>query len=329
MKYVNFINKLLKPRITEKAVVLDLFAGCGGLSSGFEAAGFKTIGFEMNPDAAKTYNINLKGECFVEKLHLGFKYPKAQIVIGGPPCQPFSVGGNQDGANDIRNGFPIFIDAIKKVKPRVFLFENVRGLLYTNKWYFEIVVQELIDLGYKIDFQLLNAVNYGVPQNRERLFLVGHNSEFNFPDKEKAKTTVGDAIRDLMKEAPEGSKFLTPAQDVYIANYERASQCVNPRDLYEDRPSRTLTCRNLAAATGDMHRVKLPDGRRRRLLLREAARLQSFPDWFQFAGAETSRYYQIGNAVPPLMAYKIALSVKECYYKRRKPNKAKSLVLNN
>jgi len=329
MIYVKSINRILKPRITHKAVVLDLFAGCGGLSLGFEAAGFKTIGFEMNPDAAQTYRTNLIGECFTEKLDLNYKYPRADIVIGGPPCQPFSVGGNQHGIEDPRNGFPIFIDAIRKVKPKIFLFENVRGLLYANKWYFEIVIEEFKDLGYHIEFELLNAVNYGVPQNRERLFLIGHNSAFTFPKKNKKKLTVSDAISDMMSVAPKESKFLTDSQNTYIANYERASKCINPRDLYLDRPARTLTCRNLSAATGDMQRVKLPDGRRRRLLIREAARLQSFPDNFLFTGTETSQYYQIGNAVPPLMAYKMAIAVKECYAKKRIPNNQLSLVLNN
>ncbi|MCG2612769.1 DNA cytosine methyltransferase [Terrimonas sp. NA20] len=312
MNYISLINKTLQPAITEKATVLDLFAGCGGLSLGFEAAGFKTTGFEMNPDAAETYRKNLKGDCYTEKLDLNFEYPKATVVIGGPPCQPFSVGGNQKGIEDTRNGFPIFIDAIRKVKPAVFLFENVRGLLYANKWYFEILLEQLKDLGYLVDHKLVNAVQYGVPQNRERLVVVGHHSTFTFPEASTKKVTVGDAISDWMTKAPLGSKFLTPAQDLYIANYEKASSCVNPRDLYPDRPSRTLTCRNLAGATGDMHRVKLPDGRRRRLLVREAARLQSFPDNFQFCGAETSQYYQIGNAVPPLLAFKLATAVKEC-----------------
>jgi DNA (cytosine-5)-methyltransferase 1 len=314
------------PKITEKALVLDLFAGCGGLSLGFEAAGFKTIGYEMNPDAVATYKANLNGNCIVEKLSLDFDYPDAQIVIGGPPCQPFSVGGNQNGIHDSRNGFPFFVDAIRKVKPKVFLFENVRGLLYSNKWYFELIVEELESLGYKTDFQLLNAVNYGVPQNRERLFLIGHNSEFKFPEPESKKFTVGDAIADLMTTVPADSKFLTAAQDVYIANYEKASKCINPRDLYADRPARTLTCRNLSAATGDMQRVKLPDGKRRRLLIREAARLQSFPDNFNFSGTETSQFYQLGNAVAPLLAYKMALAVKECYNKTKAPKKQLELV---
>jgi DNA (cytosine-5)-methyltransferase 1 len=313
MSYIELINNLLIPKATEDAIVLDLFAGCGGLSLGFEAAGFKTIGYEMNPDAAATYNANLKGKCFVEKITLDFEYPDAQIIIGGPPCQPFSVGGNQNGINDSRNGFPFFIDAIRKIRPKVFMFENVRGLQYSNKWYLELIIEELENLGYKTNCQLLNAVNYGVPQNRERLFLIGHNAEFWFPEPENKKHTVHNAICDLMNTVPDESKFLTPAQDVYIANYERASKCINPRDLYPHKPARTLTCRNLSAATGDMQRVKLPDGRRRRLLIKEAARLQSFPDSFEFKGAEASQFYQIGNAVPPLLAYKMAIAVKECY----------------
>jgi len=321
MTYIDLINNTLAPRITEDAVVLDLFSGCGGLALGFETAGFKTIGFEMNPDAAITYKNNMQGDCIIDKLTLDSEYPAADIIIGGPPCQPFSVGGNQNGVHDSRNGFPFFVDAIRKVKPKVFMFENVRGLLYSNKWYLELIIEELECLGYKTDYQLLNAVNYGVPQNRERLFLVGHNSSFTFPDPENKKITVGEAITDLMTTAPLESKFLTPSQDVYIAKYEKASMCVNPRDLYPDRPSRTLTCRNLSGATGDMHRVKLPDGRRRRLLIREAARLQSFPDNFIFFGAETSQFNQIGNAVPPLLAYKMAMALKECYNKE-KPSQA-------
>jgi len=99
--------------------------------------------------------------------------------------------------------------------------------------------------------------------------------------------------------------------DAYVAKYEKASNCITPRDLHLDRPSRTVTCRNLAGATGDMHRLVLDDGRRRRLTVREAARLQSFPDWFEFIGSETSTFNQVGNAVPPMLAYAIASSFKD------------------
>lgn len=311
--YINYINTTLKPKITEKEIVLDLFAGCGGLSLGFESAGYKTIGFEMDKAAATTYQLNLGGDCYAIELDLNFDYPNAEIIIGGPPCQPFSVGGHQKGMKDARDGFPIFIDAVKKLKPKVFMFENVRGLLYTNKWYFDLILQELHNLGYIIDYKLLNAVNYGIPQSRERLFVFGHRAKFNFPKPLHYKVTVSEAIGDTMLTAPEGSKFLTASMDMYVEKYEKASYCINPRDLYPNKPARTLTCRNLAGATGDMQRVRLKDGRRRRLFHREAARLQSFPDWFEFIGNETQQFNQIGNAVPPLLAYQLALALKECY----------------
>ena len=312
--YTDYINATLRPCITENAKVIDLFAGCGGLSLGFEAAGFETVGYEMVPAAVDTYNRNLKGHCVLSKLEVGYKYPHADIVIGGPPCQPFSVRGKQQGMEDSRDGFPIFIDAVEQLKPTVFMFENVRNLAYSHKWYLELIIDSLRELGYTVEYRCLNAVDYGVPQNRERLIVVGHRSSFRFPVASAQKATVGEAIGDTMHEALEGCHFLTPAQDKYIAEYERKSACINPRDLYSDRPARTITCRNLAGATSDMQRVKLPDGRRRRIVQREAARLQSFPDWFEFCGNEVQQFTQIGNAVPPLMAYKLALAIKDTYY---------------
>lgn len=312
--YVAHINQTLIPRATDSSpLALDLFAGCGGLSLGFEAAGFRTVGYECVEAAVDTYNKNLSGPCHKTTLTVGFSYPPADIVIGGPPCQPFSVRGTQRGMEDARDGFPIFIDAVQRVRPRIFVFENVRNLMYSHKWYLELILTELRKSGYLVETKCLNAVDFGVPQNRERLIVVGHRSKYAYPTREKKRVTVGDAIGDTMHTAPKGSRFLTTAQDEYIAKYEKASHCINPRDLYPDRPARTITCRNLAGATSDMQRVRLPDGRRRRIFPHEAARLQSFPDWFKFCGNETQQFYQIGNAVPPLLAYKIALTVKEAY----------------
>lgn len=313
-QYIDHINEILRPKITEEARVLDLFAGCGGLSLGFEAAGFETIGYEMITAAVDTYNRNLKGECNLSRLEVGFDYPHADIIIGGPPCQPFSVRGKQQGMEDARDGFPIFIDAVKRVNPKVFMFENVRNLAFSHKWYLDLILDCLRDLGYNVEYRCINAVDYGVPQNRERIIVVGHRSAFRFPTKDIIRVTVGDAIGDTMHEALEGCHFLTPAQDRYIAEYEKKSACINPRDLYADRPARTITCRNLAGATSDMQRVRLADGRRRRIVQREAARLQSFPDWFDFCGNEVQQFTQIGNAVPPLLAYKLALTIKDTYY---------------
>lgn len=314
-KYNDYINTLLRPAVTEDAVVLDLFAGCGGLSLGFEAAGFQTIGYECVPSAVETYNLNLAGECHLERLDVGFGYPHADIIIGGPPCQPFSRIGKQQGIKDARDGFPIFIDAVKHLRPKVFLFENVGNLLGRHKWYYDLILAELRKLGYLIESRVVNAVDYGVPQNRERVITVGHKSRFDFPARSMRKTTVGEAIGDTMNVELPGSRFLTPAQDRYIAAYEKKSFCIHPRDLYADRPARTLTCRNLAGATSDMQRVRLADGRRRRIVQREAARLQSLPDWFEFCGNETQQFTQIGNAVPPLLAYRLAQEVKKTYHR--------------
>lgn len=312
MEYWEEINSKLKPWIDTdlNKTVVDLFAGCGGLSLGFEANGFKTIGYEMDEQATNTYNKNLIGECFNEKLTIESKYPKADIVIGGPPCQPFSVGGKQLGLKDSRDGFPIFLSAIKQLQPEILLFENVRGMLYKNSWYLKEVIEELESLGYYINYALLNAVNYEVPQNRERVIVIGSKQRINLPRKINRKITAGQALGELPFQFREDSKFFTESMDRYVANYEKASKCINPRDLYLDRPARTLTCRNLAGATGDMHRVRLKDGRRRRITIREAARLQSFPDWFEFSGTETNQYNQIGNAVAPNFAYHLALNIK-------------------
>jgi DNA (cytosine-5)-methyltransferase 1 len=307
--YPNLISKGLDVTSHKSWLAVDLFAGCGGLAVGFEAAGFETVGFESDADCCETYNRNLSGTCNREFITPATDFPPADIVIGGPPCQPFSVGGHQLGLNDARDGFPAFIAAIDQLRPKLFLFENVRGLLYRNRWYLSEVISRLEPLGYIVEFQLLNAVNYLVPQNRERLIVVGHKGGFCFPPPVRQKVTAGQALGQLVRDLPEDPKYLTASMDDYVARYERASQCINPRDLNLEKPARTLTCRNIAAPTGDMHRIRMPDGRRRRLTVREAARLQSFPDWFEFCGNETSRFYQIGNAVPPMLSHAIARSV--------------------
>ncbi|MBC6408982.1 MAG: DNA cytosine methyltransferase [Ekhidna sp.] len=312
MEYWEKINQKLKPWIDEKLnkTVVDLFAGCGGLSLGFEANGFKTVGYEMDEYASQTYNKNLLGHCYNEKLNTESEYPKAEAVIGGPPCQPFSVGGKQLGLKDSRDGLPIFLGAVRQLNPEVLLFENVRGMLYKNKWYLHEAIKELESLDYQISYSLLNAKDYEVPQNRERVIVIGSKVKINLPTKINRKVTVGGALGKLAFQYDENSKFLTKSMDQYVAKYEKASHCINPRDLYLDKPARTLTCRNLAGSTGDMHRVKLADGRRRRLTPREAARLQSFPDWFEFSGTETHQFNQIGNAVAPNFAFHLAKVVK-------------------
>jgi DNA (cytosine-5)-methyltransferase 1 len=309
--YEDVLKDSLRPAEQRTPLVLDLFAGCGGLALGFEAAGFETHGFEMVPEYVSTYRRNLAGECTHCVVTPDTEFPEAPVIIGGPPCQPFSVGGAQKGSKDDRDGFPAFLSAVRRVEPKLALVENVRGLLYRNRWYLERVIDELRDMDYQVDFDLLNAKHYGVPQNRERVIIVAHRGGWSWPDRAaQPLVTAGDALGHMAAEVVDGARFLTPSMDRYIAEYERKSKCARPRDLHLDRPARTLTCRNLAGATSDMQRVLLPDGRRRRLSLREAARLQSFPDWFEFEGGEQSAFYQVGNAVPPLFAMRLASAVR-------------------
>jgi site-specific DNA-cytosine methylase len=287
--------------------VLDLFAGCGGLGLGFEVAGFNTYGYEMKPVAAATYRANLHGGCDTTTLDVGEPDGEADIIIGGPPCQPFSQIGYQRGNRDPRDGFPIFLDAVCRLRPRIAIIENVRGLLFRNKDYLMAACHELERFGYRVDARLLNAKAFGTPQNRERVVVVASTIGWTWPDPVvEEPVSAGTALGEMAFEAPAGAKFLTESMDRYIADYELKSHCISPRDLHLDRPARTLTCRNLGAATSDMHRIRLPDGRRRMLTVREGARLQGFPDWFEFRGSAYEQTEQIGNSVSPLMAVALA-----------------------
>jgi DNA (cytosine-5)-methyltransferase 1 len=305
-------DTLPKPNLAPDApIVIDLFAGCGGLALGFEAQGFRTVGFEMKPVAVQTYNANLDGRCEETLLTVGIPEGKADIIIGGPPCQPFSQIGYQRGNRDPRDGFPVFLDAVRRIQPKIAIIENVRGLLFRNKDYLRKAAREFEQLGYTVHVNLLKANEYGVPQNRERVVVVASKVGWSWPEPLLSEpVTVATALGPLADEFASDSRFLTPSMDRYIAAYEQKSFCIRPRDLHLDQPSRTVTCRNLGGATSDMLRLRLADGRRRMLTVREGARLQGFPDWFEFRGDQYEQFEQIGNAVPPLLAVALARQVK-------------------
>lgn len=311
--YVQHLRHHLQPRQEANGFkVLDLFAGCGGLSAGFEACGFDVTGYEMNSDACATYNASLQGRCHQQLLTTSTEFAAADVIIGGPPCQPFSVIGHQAGQEDRRNGLEVFIHAVKTVQPKLWMFENVRGLLGRSRDYLDDVLNRLAALGYTVETpHLVNARRHGVPQNRERVVVVGHRlASFQWPAGSEKEFTVRSAIGRTAGRPVRDGRFLTAAMDSYIAKYEKASCCRQPRDLKLDHPARTLTCRNLGGATGDMIRLRLPDGRRRLLTVAEAARLQSFPPWFRFSGSHASQMNQVGNAVPPMLALMMAKAVQ-------------------
>jgi len=310
--YLSKLSQLKIPESLESGRIIDLFAGCGGLSLGFESVGFQTIGYEKEKKYVETYNKNLRGECLNEELSTESTFPDAEVVIGGPPCQPWSETGKNLGKKDSRDGFPAFIHCIKQVKPRLFIAENVKGLTFEkNKQYLSYIISQFEGLGYEVESKVIRMVNHSLPQKRERLFIVGHHGGFNFPKENDMIYTVEDAIGDWAREESSEFKYLTPSEDKYIASYEKKCQLRHPRDLHLDKPSRTLTCRNLSGSTSDMIRISLASGKRRKIRVKEAARIQGFPDWFKFTGSESSCFNQIGQSVPPLFSHQLALSVLE------------------
>lgn len=295
--------------------VLDLFAGCGGLSFGFEELNWNVVAYEMSEKASNVYKKNLTGMINIQKLTVEDQTVPHQVLIGGPPCQPFSIGGNQKGKYDPRDCVPIFIANMKRHRPLIAIMENVENLAgKKHLHYLNQVIQEMKDLGYQVAHRILDASDYGVPQRRKRLFVVAHRGGFNFPLPTcHTPVTVGETLPSDSFRGSTGDLFpnlvLTKSMDDYIERYENKSKCVNPRDLRADRPARTLTCRNLVGCTSDMIRICLDNKKRRQLTTEEAALLQTFPSNYFEGISRSDAMKMIGNSVPPLLSKQIARCV--------------------
>ena len=310
-RWVRDLNTSLRRQESTGLTALDLFCGAGGLSLGFWARGFDVLGIDSSEHAVRTYSRNL-GDARCATLNHNTALPSADVVLAGPPCQPWSRAGKRLGKRDKRDGLHVVARAVERVRPKVALIENVPDLARSSeRGPLDDFKAELSRLGYTVAEHVLNAADYGVPQNRRRLFVVAVAGDLPLgPPKPWTRTvTVRDAIPGTCQRQLPGVRLLSDGMSAYIERYEKASGCRTPRDLHLHLPARTLTVRNLTGATGDMMRLRLPDGQRRMLTTREAARLQSFPDWFRFLGPRSTQLAQIGNAVPPLLALAIAESM--------------------
>ncbi|MBL0711934.1 MAG: DNA (cytosine-5-)-methyltransferase [Colwellia sp.] len=324
---------------------IELFAGAGGLALGLEQAGFKVALLnEMDKHAGNTlkenrpdWNVTIGNVTGLDFSH--FK-DKIDFLSGGFPCQAFSYAGNKQGFGDTRGTlFFEFARAIEEIRPRVFLAENVRGLLsHENGRTIETIKHKIKEIGYTlIEPEVLKAIYYRVPQKRERLFLIGIRNDlaekFNFawPSKYNRVMTVKDALKkgelfncdvpeskgqtypqrkkEILDLVPPGGYWRNLTDDIQ-REYMKKSYFLGggktgmARRLSWYEPSLTLTCSPAQKQTERCH----PD-KTRPLTVREYARIQTFPDNWAFSGPLTSQYKQIGNAVPVNLAKAVGTSL--------------------
>ena len=361
-----------------KIKVIDLFAGCGGFSVGFEKAGYEIVkAVEFDKEIASSYCHNHpKTLMFAEDIGKivdddHFKKGEADIIIGGPPCQGFSMAGariREKNAfmNDPRNYlFRHYVNVVKIVRPKIFVFENVKGILSKDKG--EIFNEIISAFGneenfdgdkYYVHHKICKAVNFGIPQRRERVIIIGMlNQDFDiekefennkeiieqsYPDFFKP-VSLYDAISDIPSPSETGKAKLSSAN----TSYQRALRnkdgiisnhvATKHKNMAVGRMKRISTGQNWTALDEEIHsvhsgaygrldwnlptmtittRFDTPAGGRfihpqqdRTLTPREAARVQSFPDSFEFIGTKSSICKQIGNAVPPKLSYFLAALV--------------------
>lgn len=299
--------------------VIDLFAGRGGIAEGFRQAGFTSEGFvEWWEPAQNTFKKN-----FPESKLIGnditlipdeeiSKYT-ADVIVGGPPCQGFSMAGKRD-PNDKRNTlFEHYLRFVKIIQPKYCVMENVKGI-YTMRAadgepVFNKITRGFKELGYSVQAKIVNASNYGVPEARERVIFIAckDQTKIKHPDHVLEKKVAGDVLNLPYEEIKEIQHIYQKNHKMlYKAHYLRRGQVISTfhaagKKINPEKPSPTIT------KGGRFIHPRY----NRYLSVREVARLQSFPDNFNFCGNIQQMYGQIGNAVPPLLAKAIALKIKE------------------
>ncbi len=351
--------------------VIDLFCGCGGFSKGFEEAGYKVrFGIDMWKDATVTYKhnfpdavvlnediTNVTGKDILKVANL--QNGEVDVIIGGPPCQGFSVSGKRMIDDERNKLYKSYVQIVSDIKPMVFVMENVPGLVRLFKGQVgEQVIEDFSNIGYVVQKKILSAENYGVPQQRKRVFFVGVRKDladkgysYHYPIPYMGNGTnipawtCKDAISDLdfvPDDVVLGEKLkyqIEPQNDYQIAMRNGSSEVLNhsvtlhnsrTKEIiamvpdggnYKDLPEELQSTRKVHIAwtrmdsskpcftidTGHNHHFHYKENRVP--TVRESARIQSFPDNFEFIGIKTSQLKQVGNAVPPLLAKAVGESV--------------------
>lgn len=354
--------------------VIDLFCGCGGFSYGFSSAGFNVaLGIDMWSDAIVTYLhnhpnakainediTNVTASQLLEKAELSAD--EVDVIIGGPPCQGFSISGKRL-IDDPRNKlYKSFVEMVTEIKPKMFVMENVPGMLSMGKGAVkEQVIEDFKNAGYVVESKVLTASDYGVPQARRRFFIVGINPDkikntvkFVFPNPTNGDgeglqpyVTCRDALSDLdfisdEVPLPEKSSYKFSPQSRYqelmrqrssiLLNHVATIHTSKTKEIiamvpdgenYKSLPKELWQTRKVHIAWTRMNSKKpcftIDTGHNHHFhyranrvpTVRESARIQSFPDDFEFIGIKTSQLKQVGNAVPPLLAEAVAKEVRK------------------
>ena len=325
---------------------IELFAGAGGLALGVEKAGFEHIGLiEIDSDAADTLRKNRPKwnvinddianiSCLDLEDYFDIKKGELDLLSGGAPCQAFSYAGKRLGLEDARGTlFYHYALFLKKLQPKMFLFENVRGLLTHNSGKtYQTITDIFTEQGYSIQKRVLNAWDYNVPQKRERLITIGIRNDladkigFSFPDPCEYKPI----LRDILLDCPQsiGTKYSKRKEEIFalvppggywrdipedIAKeymkscwYMEGGRTGILRRMSLDEPSLTVLTSPSQKQTDRCHPIEP-----RPFTVRENARCQTFPDDWEFCGSVGQQYKQVGNAVPVNLAYAIALSIRK------------------
>ena len=297
--------------------VVSLFSGAGGLDLGFQMAGHEIIwANDLYGDAVETYRKNIGNHIVCEDITKidSSEIPDCDIVIGGFPCQGFSVANTKRHEDDTRNVlYKELCRVIKAKNPKFFLAENVKGILSLGKGkVIEMIMKDFTALGYKVQKALLNAADYGVPQTRQRVIIIGVRNDIPFEYHYPAPTHSADGSNGLPKWVSVGEAFKdipdpdTPnhlPNHVYSKYKLEFNGYLGHRVVDPNKPAPTVTARG--DSRGGVVILPHPNSKRR-MSCRELATVQSFPLNYEFIGNASSIYRQIGNAVPPLLGRAVA-----------------------
>jgi len=318
--------------------VVDLFAGAGGLSEGFRQAGFKTVAAsELNETYAETFKTNhpeaivIPGDIrkitvkkFLKLTNL--KKEDIDVLVGGPPCQGFSMAGKRDPTDPRNTLFKEYVRFVKEIQPKFFVMENVRGLLTMKtsggKNVSGIIETQFKKAGYKTKLFKVNAADFGVPQKRKRIVFIGTNTTAEINEPTKTHSETFQSSDSLERWVPVKTVLLSPEKvgpayylsQKLIKGFKRR-EIRNKKQklgfgwqiLDPEKPSYTISARYWKDGADAL--VKYSENKIRMLTQEEVAAVQTFPKDYKFIGTKRDIYTQIGNAVPPLLGRKIAENV--------------------